>query len=196
MLTSLTVDISLTITLFISFCIGWQNFGFCIVGVVILIFGFHPTYDAGQLERWVEPSFYYYLKKLDHEVTSVCKRRIRDPVIGLLPPVEASREPPPTPTKAQDSYHCGFLYSANVTAASLSMKLFEFHLFIYFHVFRYRRTFTCFSGFQEAILGQNYCGEDSHTSVSITISSNFSSLIHLSVFSILSIFSSPEHIVF
>lgn len=54
----------------------------------------------------------------------------------------------------------------------------------------------CFSVFQEAILGQNYCGEDSHSSLSISISSNFSSLIHLSVFSILSIFSSQNTLSF
>lgn len=54
----------------------------------------------------------------------------------------------------------------------------------------------CFSVFQEAILGQNYCGEDNHNGVSITISSNFPSLGRFVCFSILSVFSSPEHIVF
>ena len=145
--------------------------------------------------RW-NHSFHYYLKELDHEVISICKRRIRDPVVRLSAPCRGkSWTSPPTQPKAKIDIRVNFFIQ------QMSVQLVYpwscvFHLFIYFHVFRYTRTLMCFSGFQEAILGQNYCGDNSHTSVSITISSNFSSLIHLSVFSIFSVFSSPEHIVF
>lgn len=39
----------------------------------------------------------------------------------------------------------------------------------------------CFSVFQKAILGQNYCEEDNHNDVSITFSSSFAPPIHMSV---------------
>lgn len=79
----------------------------------------------------------------------------------------------------------------------ITMNFFVRFSFIYlFSFLRYSRIFLYFSVFREAILGQNYHGEDNHNCVSITISSNFASPDTYGCCSVLSIFSSPEHIVF
>lgn len=136
------------------------------------------------------------LKNLIMKSISICKRRIRDPVVGLSAPCRGKSWTSPLPQpKAKIDVRVNFFIQQMSLQLVCPWSCLSF-IYFFFHVFRYRRTFTCFSVFQEAILGQNYCGEDSHSSLSISISSNFSSLIHLSVFSILSIFSSPEHIVF
>lgn len=164
--------------------------------VVILIFGFHPKYDPRQLD-W----FIITLKKLIvklflpvKEVSGIAfwsrwrkpiklsnnkKRRIRGTVVWLVPLVRpflnVRMSLVPSPSGKPGGYIV-WISSCSICHYSLSitMDLLDSHLCIYlFLFFRSRMTFICFSVFQEAILGQNYHGEDNHNGVSITISSNF-----------------------